>query len=326
MDGLFTTPFLRKYPTNLKSSYLNLSSLYSELHKSISSGNLKIGVQGEDFVDLLDDLKHAEPAIANHILALEAAGKIKGLKYAKKKPEELNSLGVRNSVLHHMNGAFSEGTDTIFHDQLDEDKWRDKIVFAGGKPLFLDKDLDKGSIEYLFKEKSFPQNKGKEFNWSRFLRPFVLPIKKVRILDPWLYKGIDNADLYGIINTLIKKSNHTVEIEIISHLTASSGSIEDQVKKKVKNKLNELEGKKIKILLYNQKGSASKIFHKRVIWTDYWVILSEHGLDFLNLKPGKGTVDKENTLYMTGKYSSGDSLWYQIKNNWQRYLNSSKPI
>jgi len=46
----------------------------------------------------------------------------------------------------------------------------------------------------------------------------------------------------------------------------------------------------------------------------------------LKLETGKGTVTRENTLFLTGKYSSENSLWNQIDNNWNDYIKISEQV
>jgi len=178
--------------------------------------------------------------------------------------------------------------------------------------------LTDGTTEYLFRERSFSLNIGDTFNWPRFINQFVLPFNRIRILDPYLYKNASKVDLKGLLIALIKK-NKEAKIEIISN--GEKHQIE-----KVYDEITSISGFKSDLSLYKQASDVSNIFHKRVIWTDYWVLFAERGFDFLKLQTGSGEVTKETNLYLTGKYASRKSIWHQIDDNFSEYLKISELI
>lgn len=325
MDGIFTTPFLRDYPGNLKVDLYNVSSIYFELHKAIGKGMLLIGTPGDDLSKLLEEIRTEEPEIAKALIAQVDAGKLKGVHVNNEVPDVLKKIVAKKSILKKMNAAFAHNADTLFHNRFEEEKWKDQIIFEGGKPVFVESDLLSGKIEFLFKEMSFPLNKEDEFNWARFLVQYVQPFRNVRILDPYLYVHIRKTGLSGILNSLVKKSKYDINVEIISNLSIDSGRKPGEMLEGVREEINQIKRDGINISLYDH-SSASKIFHKRIIWTDFWILLTEHGFDFLKSDTGKSLVDKENTLFLTGKYASNDSIWHQVNNNWGDYIRKSRLI
>lgn len=326
MDGFFSTPFLRKYPSSLKASFLNSRGLYADLNKSISKGHLQIGVHKGAFLSLIDEIEVEEPDLAKKLISLEAAGKIKPEEIVNKIPSSLKPLAVRKSILKKISGAYLLDTDTLFHDTMEQEDWKGLITIEGKKPVFLDEDLSSGAIEFLFRERSLYLNIGDEFNWSRFIHPYVLPFKKIRILDPYLYVHILQTGLSGLLKTLIKKSKHgRVRIEIISDLTKNDRR-KDEVLKIVKDELEEVNQCTVDLALFDQKGDVSNLFHKRLVWTDFWTLYTDRGFDFLKLEPGRGMVKRENTLFLSGKYASDESVWHQVESNWDVYLSKSKKV
>ncbi|MCC5905133.1 MAG: hypothetical protein JJU13_02925 [Balneolaceae bacterium] len=318
MDGFLSDPFIKKLPGNLKASWLPGKSAYSVFYKSISRGYLQVAASDENFITFIEDLRKTEPELAKALISLESSGKLRTVQIDTSLPKELNVSGIRISEKKHISGGFTIPTDTIFHDQFDNPDSRQKITDATQKPLFIEHDLSEGTIEYLFNERSFCLNIGDTFNWARFIIDYALPFKKIRILDPYLYKNIDNVDLNGLLKTVTKKSD-CASIEIISN-----GS-EKQIAK-FKNELIAISGLKADIRLYNQLSDVSDTFHKRLIWTDFWVLFAERGFDFLKLERGLGTVKKETNLFLTGKYAAKNSIWYQLVNSWQGYLDKCTEV
>jgi len=76
MDGFLTSPFISKFPENLKRTVFSGNSSYFDLFTAIKSGKLVAGMNGETFVDLLYELKRTEPELFSLFHSLEAAGKL----------------------------------------------------------------------------------------------------------------------------------------------------------------------------------------------------------------------------------------------------------
>lgn len=313
MDGYLTGPFIQKLPDNLKASWLPGKSSFSDFYKSVSRGYLQVAVSDEYYFQFIIDLKKKEPELAKSLISLESSGKLRAVHVNFSISEKLKISGIRTSTKKHISGGLNIPSDMIFHDTFEQVHLREKISNSTNKPLFLEVDLTDGTIEYLFRERSFNLNIGDTFNWARFIDAFRLPFKSIRILDPYLFRNTSKVDLGGLLSSLSKK-NDDVLIEIISN------GDKKQINK-FKAELNSIKNFKADVRLFNQlSDSGSNTFHRRIIWTDYWVLLAERGFDFLKLRKGLGEVKKETNLFLTGKYASKDSIWYQIENNWQNYL------
>lgn len=327
MDGFLTSSFIKDFPGSIKKSLFNDSTSFYELFMAIKAGHLSAGTQGEAFVSVLEVLKKDEPKFYELFISLEASGKLTTKESGDFIPEFFKDIKIRKSELKRISEGYYQPADVIYHDSVSGTKWKKEIIERGSKPLIDNQDLQSGNVEYLFKELSIPLNQGDEFNWARFLSNYIYPFNKIRILDPFLFVNIGSTDIYNILRALIKLSRkNNLTVEIISNLSADSSRKSENVLKEVRDQLNLPERFKRSLKLYSQKGSASNIFHKRAIWTDFWVVQAERGLDFLKLETGKGTVRKENTLFLTGRYSSNDSLWHQINDNWENYLKHSKLV
>lgn len=327
MDGFLSSSFIKEFPKKVRKTLFDDSSTYYELLLAIKAGRLIAGTQGKAFVSVLEELKNKEPELYKLFISLEASGKLTAKEVSEHIPESLKDIKIRKSVLKKIGGAYSQPADVIYHDSISDVKWKKEIIKAGRKPLVENRDLRSGDIEYLFKEISIPLNQDDEFNWPRFLSSYILPFKRIRILDPYLYVNIKGIDINNILRILLKQSiTKNMSVEIISDLSADRNRKKENVLQSVWDEINLLESCKSSIKLFTQKGSASKYFHKRAIWTDFWVLHTERGFDFLNLETGNGSVKRENTLFLTGKYSSKDSLWHQINENWGNYLKHSKLV
>ena len=325
MNGFFTSSFMEDFPKSLKQSIFSKKTSRYDLFLAMKSGRLIVGTQGISLVSVLESLKQEDFELFQIFSSLEAAGKLKGVDVSEEISEDLKEIKIRKSILKRIAQGYSQPVDIVYHDNVGANHWKEEIINSGYKPLIDNEDLNNGNVDYLFQEQSIPLNKGVEFNWSRFLADYLYPFKQIRILDPYLFTNVHSIDLNNILKTLLSKCNtEKVCVEIISNLSVNGGERVANVLEKVKKTIEIPNGFKVK--LYSQKGSASRVFHKRVIWTDFWALNAERGFDFLKLEKGKGTVTKENTLFMTGKYSSKNSLWYQIINNWTNYLNLSREI
>ena len=327
MDGFLTSPFISKFPENLKRTVFSGDSNFYDLFIAIKSGKLIAGMDGETFVDLLSQLRDSDQELFHQFYSLEQAGKLQAKKADHEIPENLKKIALRKSVLKNIGQGYSQPAHSVFHDDVGDSEKKKEIIKIGGKPLIDNKDLDTGSVDYLFHEKSFPLNLGDTFNWARFLSKYISPFTHIRILDPYLFTNIEKADLNNLLTALLRQSNaDTLSIEIISDLEAVKKWRKVEVIEKLRRELNIPKQFRKSLYLYHQKGSGSNVFHKRAIWTNFWTILTERGFDFLKLETGKGTVTSENTLFLTGKYSSESSLWHQIDQNWEDYLNKSEKI
>lgn len=318
MDGYLTDPFFTNLPDNLKASWLPGNSCFSDFYKSLSRGSFQAAVSDEHYFKIVNALKNKEPELAKALISLESSGKLRAVQVNSAIADELKISGLRKSIKEQISGGINTPTDTIFHDDLEHQDLKGKISVSTERPIFLEIDLTDGTIEYLFRERSFNLNIGDTFNWARFISAYTLPFKKIRILDPYLYKNASKMDLGGLLKSLIKKSGD-FSLEIISN------GDEKQIEN-VKAEINSIKNFNGDVQLYNQLSDVSKIFHKRVIWTDYWVIFAERGFDFLKMEKGLGEVTKETNLFLTGKYASKNSIWYQVENNWQNYLDEVELI
>jgi len=327
MDGYLTSPFISKFPENLKRTLFSGDTNFYDLFIAIKSGKLVAGVNGETFVGLLSQLRDTEPELFHQFHSLEQSGKLQAKKAGHGIPENLKKIALRKSVLKSIGQGYSQPAHSIFHDDVGDSEKKKEIIKKGGKPLIDNKDLDTGSVDYLFHEESIPLNIGQTFNWARFLSKYVSPFTHIRILDPYLFTNIDKTDLNNLLRALLRQCNSDkLTIEIISDLEADNKWRKDEVIEKLHRELNVPKQFRNSLHLYHQKGSGSNVFHKRVIWTNFWTLLTERGFDFLKLETGKGTVTRENTLFLTGKYSSESSLWHQIDDNWSNYLRISERI
>jgi len=327
MDSFFTSPFIIKFPENLKRTLFSDNSNFYDLFKAIKSGKLIAGIDGETFVDLLSKLREAEPELFSLFHSLEAAGKLQAKKVDGEIHESLSKISIRRSILESISQGYSQPAQSVFHDDVGDSELKKEIIKIGGKPLIDNEDLDSGSVDYLFFEKSIPLNQGNTFNWARFLSKYISPFSHIRILDPYLYTNIEKTDLNNLLTALLRQSNpDKLTIEIISDLEADNKWRKEEVIEKLRRELNLPKQFRKSLHLYHQKGSANNVFHKRAIWTNFWTLLTERGFDFLKLETGKGTVTRENTLFLTGKYSSDSSLWHQVEENWDNYLNKSEKI
>lgn len=327
MDSFFTSPFISNFPENLKRTVFSDNSNFYDLFKAIKSGKLIAGVDGETFVDLLFKLRDTEPELFSQFHSLEQAGKLQAKKVDNDILDNLKNIAIRKSILKSVSQAYSQPAQSVFHDDVGDSERKQEIIKMGGKPLIDNEDLNSGNVDYLFLEQSIPLNRGDTFNWARFLSRYLSPFTHIRILDPYLYTNIEKSDLENMLTALIRQSNpDNLIIEIISDLEADNKWKKDEVIEKLSRELNLPKHFTKSLYLYHQKGSANNIFHKRAIWTNFWTLLTERGFDFLKLETGKGTVTRENTLFLTGKYSSDSSLWHQIDNNWQKYLGKAELI
>jgi hypothetical protein len=327
MDSFLTSPFISKFPNHLKQTFFSGNSNYYDLYKAIKSGRLVAGMNGEAFVDLLYRLRETEPELYKQFSSLEASGKLQVKQSDQKIHDSLKKIKIRKGILKEISQGYSQPAQSVFHDDVGDSQKKLEIIKAGGKPLIDDEDLNSGLVSYLFNEESIPLNRGERFNWSRFLSDYIYPFTHIRILDPYLYKNVKDIDLNNMLKTLMRQSDpEKLTIEIVSHLEADDKWRKEDAIEKLLRELDLPKSFMNSLTLYHQKGSASNVFHKRAIWTNFWTLLTERGFDFLKLETGKGTVTRENTLFLTGKYSSENSLWHQIDNNWKGYLKKSDLI
>jgi len=326
MDGFMTDEFFEKLPKNLRSILFDDSGSYFEFYRALKGGILHLGVSGEKLFTLLEELNQTDPDLSKKLISFVDSGKLKGLKTEKEIHPKIDLSGIRKGVLRQLSGCYEHDADTLIHDELEQKSWIEKLEAEGQKPLFLDENFTNGNIEYLFKEQSKFLNVGDPFNWSRFLMQYVLPFNRVRILDPFLFVNIRETDLPGILKSISKKSKHGIKVEIISDLSAQDKWTSKEVLERVQTELKDFKSSKIDIALYDQKGGGKDLFHKRVVWTDFWALYTDRGFDFLDIEKGGGTVKRENTLFISGKYASKDSVWHQIEKNWNGYLEKADLI
>lgn len=321
-----TDSFFENLPKNLRSILFDDSGSYFDFYRALISGNLKLGVSGEKLLTLLDELNQTDPNLSKRLISFVDAGKLRGVNTEQEIHPKIELSGIRKGVLKQLSGCYEHDADTLFHDEFEQKSWKEKLETEGEKPLFLNENFNNGDIEYLFKEHSDYRNVGDLFNWSRFLLKYILPFKNVRILDPYLYVNIKETDLPGFLKTLGKKSKHGIKVEIISDLSAQDKWTSKEVLDRVQTELKKLKPSKIDVILYDQKGGGKELFHKRVVWTDYWAIHTDRGFDFSEKETGGGTVKRENTLFISGKYASKNSVWHQVDRNWEAYLRKSERL
>lgn len=329
MDGYLTSSFLQQFPKKLMERFILSNTTFHEFFRAIHDGTFVASTDEKALLDLLEYLKSSDNEIENSlyrgITSMYDSSKLQSKQKVDAIPDSFKKLTIKKSILTEVGGALSQKASSVFHDSIGNGDWKEQLMRIGSKPIFENDELSSGSIHFLFKEKSIPINIGDDFNWSRFLSDFVMPFKSVRILDPYLYTNINDVKLVSLLKTISRKSNSGLNIEIISDLTADRKRAEEEVLEKVKNELSDF-GDSAKITLYSQKGSASNVFHKRLIWTDFWVVHTDRGLDFVKLATGQGKAKQENTLFMAGKYASKESIWYQVNNNWSDYVDRSRVV
>lgn len=326
MDGFLTPAFLQAFPESIRKALFEEESNYYDFYRAIKKGRLIAGTDGECLYDLLESLRQTDPDYFKSLSSLEASGKLQARKTDELIPEAFKAIKIRKSILKMIASAYAQPADVVYHAEVEDPHLKNEIIKAGNKPLVEKEDLQKARFQHFFKEESFPLNIGDTFNWPRFLSNYVHPFKYIRIKDPYLFKNIHSIDLNSMIKALTRFSDPgQLTIEIISDLSADNNRTEQESLDRVIKALD-LTHSEGYINLYTQKGSASPVFHSRDIWTDFWVLNAERGFDFLKMEAGQGTVTKENKLFLSGRYSSENSSWHQVKDNWENYLQNSKSM
>jgi hypothetical protein len=316
MDGYFSSSFLRGFPKKVEDNFLGQTSAFTDLLLSIERGCFQVESDSIVLNSVMEQLKEERPLIFNKIQGLISSGKINFKSTADSIAEELMSIqGVPKSVLKQLSNAFILNTDFLIHSSFQNAKWREKILESTGKALLVDEDIKHVKTGMLFKETSFPFNIGDEFRWAEFLDRLIYPYLTIRVLDPYLYTNLNECDINNLLRQIARLSDpNKLTIQLISDLSPrnskfTSEEIIEKLKDKVISAFPELN-----ITCYDQRNHASNVFHKRVIWTDFWVLKSDRGFDFLDRKDNsKSFISRENDLLLTGKYASRSSIWHQVK-------------
>lgn len=328
MSGFFTSSFLNTFPYKVLKAYSSEYSGYLEILNVTQKGTFRVFVNTNTFLALLENIKSEHNDLYKLLTSLHASSKIKSIKVDESiiPPLVETMRGIRKSIAKEINTGISCSCDSILVDKFENIACRENITRITGIPIFLESDIESKEIDYLFKEQSFYHVIGSDFSWARFLNDYTLPFTKIRILDPYLYVNIEHIDFTSILRTLCKKSNNTVNVQIISDINASRKYPKSEILEKVNSILRDVNVLNVHVELFMQNSSASKLFHKRVIWTDFWSLLMDRGFDFIKYDNGRFFTANENTLFMSGKYATNTSSWSQINNQWNSYLNSSSPL
>jgi hypothetical protein len=330
-DAYFTDPFLKQFPDNLFESVLSVESSFNDLWRALQRGDLLASADGNTLLNIIEKLKSTEPELAK-VLAkvlegLETAGKIKAVKGIEEMPACFEHIIMPKKKLKQIACAFAQPAATVYHDELNEANKHQAFMKAGKKPMFLNAQLKTGEIQFLYEVKQTVLNIGDPFQWSSVLPPCKFPLAEIRILDPYLYKWINDIDLESMLKPLVKCSGTKVSISVISDVNAISKLKPEEVKEKVHKAILALNIQEVNFTLYSQKRRRGNIFHKRVLWTNLWALQSDTSLNFIKTsKDGNSKVRYENTLTYIGRYTGMQSTWYDIYSRWDVYLKESVKI
>jgi hypothetical protein len=326
-DAYFTDPFLKQFPDNLLGSALSLESAFIDLYRSLQRGDLVASADGDTLLNIIEKLKSTEPELAKVLEGLETAGKIKAVKGIEEIPACFESITMPKKKRKQIACAFAQPADTVYHDELNEANKHQAFMKAGKKPLFLNAQLRNREIQFLYVERSATFNVGDPFQWVSALPPYEFPLAEIRILDPYLYKWINDIDLESMLKPLVKFSDSKVSISVISDVNASSKLKPEEVKEKVHKAISAINIPEVNFSLYNQKRGGGNVFHERVLWTNLWALQSGRSFNFIETcKNGNTKVRSKNTLNYTGRYTGKQSTWYDIYSRWDELLKDSVKI
>lgn len=318
MASFLAEPFLRKFPDNVRKSLSDPESLYLIIYDRIRNGSMPVVTLRQSFINFMQDLKKKDPEIYSCLTSLYEGKKLGMLENSNGISDALSNLTIRKSVLNEITPAANNSINTIFYDEFENKKWQEWLITALNKPLFLERQIIEGEIEFLFKNQFTNLKPGETFSIESTFSKLRLPFKKIRILDPYLYDNINHIPLYRIIKSITKKIQ-SVDVEIISSLEPDRSANPEKIKLDLMNHFSSYDIKGVNITLRSQRRSGKDVFHRRVIWTDFWCLKSDQSFNFLNTNSDYKKVKMENDLNVAGKYSSKESIWHKINNDWEVY-------
>lgn len=74
-------------------------------------------------------------------------------------------------------------------------------------------------------------------------------------------------------------------------------------------------------------SNKSRVFHKRVLWTNLLAIRAHRGFDFVKKEEsGNSKAVSSNILNFSGRYAGKKSIWQDFNGNWEAYLRASESI
>jgi len=314
---------MRKFPENVRKSLSDPQGSYLIIYDRIRNGSMPVVTVRQSFIEFMEDLKMKDPEIYSCLTSLVDDKKLCMLENSAEISKSLSNLTIRKSVLNEITPAAHNLVNTIFYDEFENNNWQEWLIKALKKPLFLDGEIRDGKVEFLFKNLFFNFKPGETFSFENTFSKLRLPIKNIRILDPYLYTNIDQIPLDRIINSITKKGQ-IVDIEIISSLEPDKYANPDKIKEKVLNQFSSYNFNGQNITLRSQRRSGKDVFHRRVIWTDFWCLKSDQSFNFLDKDSDYKKVKMENDLNVSGKYSSKESIWQKINADWEVYQYYSK--
>lgn len=327
-DAYFTEPFLEQFPGNVYGSGQNIDNAFTDLYQALRDGNLLASADGNALIRVIEILKEdVNRDLAKVLEGLETAGKIKAVEEIKEMPTCFESITMPKKKRQLIGCALAQPADTVYHDNLEVSDNQREFMKAGKKPLFINAQLKSGEIRLLYKEKSAVFNIGDQFQWSSALPHCKVPLTEIRILDPYFYKWIDEIDLESMLKPMVKLSDSNINISVISNVNIVSKVKPEEVKEKVHKTISAINIPKVNFTLYTQKRGYGNLFHKRVLWTNYWALKSDRSFNFTRTsKDGDTKLEYENTLNYTGRYTGKQSTWYDIYDRWNEYLKGSVKI
>lgn len=293
--------------------------LYSRLVDILKEGFIQIAVESKGFTkfETLEKKKDEnvfERAKFELLESLLSSGRMKFLSDEATIPDCLDSITMRTTYKKKFGPAADEDISTAFYDSLPKSSIEEKIG-KGLKKALIDKSkIEEGSIQYLFETNELePIKKGQKFEWYSYLKPYGIHTNRIYIRDPYFYKNSLENKLSSMLGPLLYASYTTpIQVEIISDL-------DDNIRKeaaiqKVQDWLEDQDSR-LDITCYYQRGSASKLFHDRYLFTDYWALKVPAGLDVEK----DGQADSYTIPTLVGRYDSSGSTWSYINENWDNW-------
>lgn len=326
MSAYFSNLFLKQLPNNIWESIIQEQNDYSRLRDSIRNGFFTFLADGKVATDVLDTLRHENRDLYRMFESIILAdGVFKYLPSSDKNHTSADSdlSGVKKSIVN------DENVHSVYFEKLDASSGKNKLTNELNKPVFLDRDLKNQKIGFLFMNDSITFDINSDFDWYSFLKPYLLPFKRIRILDPYLFDSIlrnDRAFFDSFIESITSASRF-VDIEIISDLKNFKHD-ETFLKNTFQKFITPFETDNYRITLRTQNRAASELFHQRVIWTDFWLLKLDRGFDFLknSRDKNKTIINKSNPVDLYGRFAATRTLWNHFFDDWGLYLKNSRPI
>lgn len=326
-DAHFTPPFLENLPRKVMESPFGSQDAYQFMHNSLKAGHLRATADGSVLLQTIERLRNSEPVLARLLSNLESAGKLRAVEPVPELPSCFESIIMPKKQRELIGCSFAQSAEALFHDgDLATDK-HELFMKNGAKPLFLSSQLHTGTIQILFAEKSGSVRAGEPFRWGDVLPPFRAPVTEIQILDPYFYVNIASIDLKALLPPLLRIAPADVSLSIISDASVSSTFTPQEVMDKVRETFAGLELPGVRLSLYAQKGSASALFHQRLLWTNLWTLQSDRGFDLTKAGSAGSSISRyDNNFLLTGRYTSHTSNWHYHRNRWDSLIAASDKV